>query len=226
MRQRDLRIARGKDGSIRDGLLQQLLIVFFGCDIALQEDVRVRVNKSGQDRGLGEINDFYASRNISPRRDGYNLISLNQDERILDRLVALSINQFARSDCNPMRTLRGGKQSQNQIQKNCGNNAAHEDFLPQGRKAYQSCGKSSPHMALLRETGAAAQEKTVETSTTARASANITPGGPQALPFFDVRPADRKTDNEIMHPCGRVPASVQVCFIGHEIWKPAFREDM
>jgi hypothetical protein len=87
--------------------------------------------------------------------------------RILDQLVALSINQSARSDCNPMRALGDSKQSQNQIQKNCSNDAAHENFLPQGRKAYQSYGKSSPRLALLSETGAAAQEKTVETSTTA-----------------------------------------------------------
>jgi hypothetical protein len=82
----------------------------------LQENVRVRINESGENRGLGKIDELRARRSISARRDGDDLVTLDQDERILNRLVALSIDQLPRADGHAMRRLGGGKQGYGQAE--------------------------------------------------------------------------------------------------------------
>jgi len=51
----DLGISCGQDGAVGDGLLQELHGVIFFGDVALQKYVRVRVDQSGKDCVVREI---------------------------------------------------------------------------------------------------------------------------------------------------------------------------
>src|SRR6266403_355615 len=96
----------------------------------------------------------------------------------------------------------------------------------QGGQGYQRRRNSSRSLALLRETGAVPNEKPIETSTSARASANITRVGPQGSPIPDTRVEDCHANDAVMQLCERVPASVQVCPNGNRIRNLIFREEM
>ncbi len=48
----NLRVASGKNGAVRDGLLEELRVVVFLCDVALQQDMGVGIHESGQDGGF------------------------------------------------------------------------------------------------------------------------------------------------------------------------------
>src|SRR6266404_739614 len=72
----------------------------------------------------------------------------------------------------------------------------------------------------------APSQKPIETSTSARASANITRVGSQGSPIPDSRAGDRNADSAVMQLCERVPACVQVCPNGNKIRNLTFREEM
>ncbi len=52
MRERNLRVAGPEDGAVRDGLLEELLVVIFRGDVALEQHVSVGIDEAGQDGGL------------------------------------------------------------------------------------------------------------------------------------------------------------------------------
>ena len=62
MGERDLCIARRQDGAVRNGLLEELLIVVFRSYIALQQNVGVGIDKTGENCGLRKIDQLDARR--------------------------------------------------------------------------------------------------------------------------------------------------------------------
>ena len=106
VRQSDVRIARREDGAVRDGLLQELLIVIRGGHISLQQDVRVRVNESRQHRGAAQFNHIRPRRCGASRCNRNNFVRLDENPGIGDRLVAFAVNQFSGVNGRPPRCLR------------------------------------------------------------------------------------------------------------------------
>ncbi len=100
MRKCNLCIARGKDRAIRNRFLQQLRIVFLGGDVALQENVRMGINETGQHRGLGKVDHFHTRGRAPNRRNGNDFVAFNHDQHVLERFIALSVDQVSGADSN------------------------------------------------------------------------------------------------------------------------------
>ncbi len=140
---RAARIARGKDRAIRNRFLQQLRIVFLGGDVALQENVRMGINETGQHRGLGKIYNFHTCGRVPSRRNGNDFVTFNYDQRVLKRFITLSVDQVSGADSNAVWHLAEREHWHCETQTKRNKRTIHEMFLPQERKAYQSRRNSS-----------------------------------------------------------------------------------
>ncbi len=82
MGERDLRIARCQDGAVRNGLLEELLVVVFRGYIPLQQNVSVGIDKTGKDGGLRKIDQFDARGRGAAGSDAENLVTFDQDQGV------------------------------------------------------------------------------------------------------------------------------------------------
>ncbi len=135
VRKRDLRVACGEDRAIRNRLLQQLRVVFLGCDVALQQDVRMGIDETRQNRGLRKVYHLHPGRRASSCYDGRDLVAFNYDQHILERLVAFPIDQLSRTDGNAVCGLTRGEHRHYEAQPQRNKDTAHQKFLPQRRKS-------------------------------------------------------------------------------------------
>src|SRR6185437_3470529 len=96
--ERDAGVAGRDDRAIRDGPFQELLVVFRGGDVSIEEEVGVRVNEAGQHGGVGEINHGGARWRRASGGDGDDFSAGDDDQGIGDGAVAFAVNQFACAD--------------------------------------------------------------------------------------------------------------------------------
>jgi hypothetical protein len=87
------RIARSKNGAIGDGLLQKLRVIVLIGDVALEENVSMRVRKTGKNRGAREVNKVNTRRRRPTRNDACDFVALNKDEGIGNRGITFAVDQ-------------------------------------------------------------------------------------------------------------------------------------
>ena len=95
---------RGARSSQRQGRVQDVGIVSALSRIfALQENMRVRVDKTGQDGLLRQIDDGCASWDFCRRRIAhtFNPVAMDHDHLIAPRLVGLAVDQRAGTNHSP-----------------------------------------------------------------------------------------------------------------------------
>ena len=92
VRKRDVRVARGENRAVGNRLLQQLRVVFLGRDVALQQNVRMGIDESGQYRGFGKVNHFHTGRRAPADGNGGDPVAFNDDQSIFEGLLALPID--------------------------------------------------------------------------------------------------------------------------------------
>ena len=186
----------------------------------------MRINESRQHRRFRKIDDLHACRSASARRHGHDFVALDLDESVLDRLLALPVDQFSSADGDAMWGLRTGKHGEKQTQRHSSKDAAHWKLLPQGGKAYQRWRESSRPFGVPSENGGSQAKRSSATSTTARASANISHVRSKGLHA----PHSRATVwvAAIRSLCLREKDSPfeQRCFNLNRIRKSVFREEM
>ena len=135
MVERNARIARGEDGAVGDGLLQELRVVFLGGDVPVQKNVRVGVNKARENRGAGKVDELGAGGGRAARGDGYDFVPFHKNQGVGDRLLTLAVNEFARTNGNALRRLAPGwKQGENQYTDKSKQAAHHADLREERRK--------------------------------------------------------------------------------------------
>jgi hypothetical protein len=76
-------------------LLEELRVVVFLGDIALQQHVGVGIHESGEHGGFRKIDQFDAGGRRSAWRDADNFVAFDQDQCVGDRCVAFAVNQVA-----------------------------------------------------------------------------------------------------------------------------------
>ena len=91
--ERDLRIARGENGAIGDGLLQKLRVIVGVGDVALEQNVSMRVRKTGKNRGAREVNKVNARRRRPTRNDARNFVALDKNEGIGNWGITFAVDQ-------------------------------------------------------------------------------------------------------------------------------------
>ena len=94
----DASIARRENRAVGNRHFQELVVVILRGDVTIQQDVRMNVRESRQNRGVRKIDHFRARRRRAAGSDGNNLAVCNQDERVGDWLAAFAVNQFARAN--------------------------------------------------------------------------------------------------------------------------------
>ncbi len=118
MGERDLRIARRQDGAVRNGLLEELLVVVFRGDIALQQNVGVGIDKAGKDGGLRKIDQFDARGRGAARGDAENLVTFDEDESIRNGGIAFAVDQAPGTNGDALRGWSRGLLRVNEAARN------------------------------------------------------------------------------------------------------------
>jgi len=108
MLQRDPGVAGAKNGAVGDRLLEQLVFILFGRDVALQQQVRMRVDETGQDGHLRQVDDAGVARlglNLRQGPHGTNPLAVDQDPDVGLGLGRTAVDQTAGLDENWLRCL-------------------------------------------------------------------------------------------------------------------------
>src|SRR5262249_29938637 len=96
----DPRVAGSENGAIRNGLLEELLVVVGCCDIAVEEDVRVRVNEARKNCGFRKVYHFGALRRRAPWSDGNDGVTLNYYGDVVQNPVVPNVNKMTGANRN------------------------------------------------------------------------------------------------------------------------------
>src|SRR5271165_2549563 len=86
-------VPRTQNRAIWYRLLEELLVVIRRRHIPVQQQVRMRIDKSRQHRRLRQINHLNARGRRAARRHRDDLVALNQNQRVLRNRIALPIDQ-------------------------------------------------------------------------------------------------------------------------------------
>ena len=110
MIERNFGVARSQDRAVRDRFLQELRVVVFRRDVAVEHDVRVHIGEAGHHRSFRKIDGLDTCWRRAARRHRNNLVVFNHDDRVLNRRVALAVDQPAGADGDAFRRslLLGG----------------------------------------------------------------------------------------------------------------------
>ena len=66
------------------------------------------IDETRQNCGLRKVNHVHTSGRTSSWHDGGDLVALNYDQHILERLIALPVDQLSRTDGNAVWGLTNG----------------------------------------------------------------------------------------------------------------------
>src|ERR1700722_4727607 len=103
MIERNLGVARSENGSVWNRFLQELRIVVLRRDVAVQYNVGVYIDEAGHQRRLRKVDRLDAGGRRASRRDRNDLVAFNDNDGVLNRGVALAINQPAGANGNAFR---------------------------------------------------------------------------------------------------------------------------
>ncbi len=109
MLQGEPRVAGGKDGAIGGRLFEQLVFVFLRGDIALEQQVRMSVDQSGEHGHLAEVDDAGVGRlplDLRQRADRPNPFAFDENSYIGLRGGRSAIDQ---ATCFDQDLLGGGR---------------------------------------------------------------------------------------------------------------------
>ena len=118
--QRDARVARRENSAVGSGLVQQLLVVRRGRRVALQQQMRVRVDQPRENGHLGKIDDAGALRlrlKLSQRADGLDAVPFDENTHgaarglrtAVDQTTGLYENRLGRRRPGGLRGQRGSQ---------------------------------------------------------------------------------------------------------------------
>ena len=99
------------NGPVRSRLLEHLIVVFGGGDVALEQDVGVGVDQPGQHRQAGQVDRLGpggTGRDLCPGAHGGDAPVLDQDALVPPRCVGQAIDEPARPDHGARRDGRLG----------------------------------------------------------------------------------------------------------------------
>ena len=91
----DTRVARGENGTIRNRLFEKLLVIIFGSDVAVEKNVRVQIDKAGENGGIRKVNQFDAGWRSGSCGNGDNFVVLDQDEGVVEHLFRFAVDEMA-----------------------------------------------------------------------------------------------------------------------------------
>src|ERR1019366_428615 len=94
--ERDLQRLRCTQRAIRQRFLEELDVVVVRGNVALQQRVDVRIDQSGQQRHVAEVDDLHASGNGTA--DRLDLVATYDDHRGRDDLTAASVDEARRTN--------------------------------------------------------------------------------------------------------------------------------
>ncbi len=126
---------RGDDGALRDGFLHGLQILGAG----MQEQMDVRVDQAGEQRGVAEIDDLRAGGMVDGGADGGDAVALDQDLAGRDDCSGFDIEQTRGVQDARVRRLSSERGSAEDQERDC---AGHEADVPAVREASSTCSTS------------------------------------------------------------------------------------
>src|SRR5262249_49875218 len=103
----DAGIARGEDGAVGDGVLEELLVVILGGDVAVEEHMSVNIDEAGKHGSVREVNGFDAGWGGAAGSDRDDVVAFNKDEYVVERLVGFAVEEMPGADGDALRRWGG-----------------------------------------------------------------------------------------------------------------------
>ena len=128
--EREPRVTRGEDRTIWGRLLEELVFVLLRGDVALEQQVRVRVDHAGQHRHLAEIDDAGVGclpLDLRQGSHGLDAVLFNQNADVGLHLRRAAVDQSTGLDEDRLRRRLGAKRRRAQ-RKSERRERAHEDL--------------------------------------------------------------------------------------------------
>ena len=159
--QGEARVARRENRAVGDRLVQELRVVRLGGGIALQQEVRVRVDEARQHRHLREIDDLRVLRlrlHLGQRTDGADAVTVDEDADVGLYLVGAAVDEATGLDQGRLRPRggrrlsregRSGEDGGGESGDECG--AAHDTTPPGGPANLPFTARLSSHRLVGRQ---------------------------------------------------------------------------